>query len=110
MGIFIKKSKNLGPLRGNLSKSGIGASVGITGFRIGVGPKGNYLHAGRKGIYYRSTLKKSTVTASSPAKDSYPSDLEQINENHPELPSDEVMIDLLNHLNHKQKTIDLLFG
>jgi len=43
-------------LRFNLSKSGIGVSGGIKGFRIGTGPKGTYVHAGRGGLYYREYL------------------------------------------------------
>jgi hypothetical protein len=53
MGFYIRKSKKVGPFRFNLSKSGIGTSVGVRGFRVGTGPRGNYVHAGRNGIYYR---------------------------------------------------------
>lgn len=54
MGWYIRKSVKMGPVRFNLSKSGIGASVGITGFRIGIKPNGrSYIHAGRYGFYYR---------------------------------------------------------
>lgn len=62
MGFFFRKSLNFGPLRVNLSKSGVGFSTGVTGFRIGTGPKGAYIHAGRGGFYYRKTLgtKKTT--------------------------------------------------
>jgi hypothetical protein len=56
MGFYIRKSLRVGPLRFNLSKSGIGASVGIKGFRLGTGPRGNYVHAGVGGVYYRKTL------------------------------------------------------
>jgi hypothetical protein len=31
-------------------------STGIKGFRIGTGPHGHYIHAGRDGFYYRSSL------------------------------------------------------
>ncbi len=31
-------------------------SVGIRGFRVGSGPRGHYVHAGRGGLYYRSSL------------------------------------------------------
>jgi len=57
---YIKKSINVGPLRFNLSKSGIGTSVGIKGFRIGSGPKGNYVHMGKNGLYYRKSLPRIT--------------------------------------------------
>jgi len=56
MGFYIRKSITVGPLRFNLSKSGIGVSVGTTGFRVGTGPRGNYVHLGREGIYYRATI------------------------------------------------------
>lgn len=48
----------LGPLRLNLSKAGVGLSVGVTGGRVGIrGSDGRlYLHAGREGLYYRKTL------------------------------------------------------
>lgn len=35
------------PFRFNLSNSGIGVSAGIKGFRVGTGPRGNYVHMGR---------------------------------------------------------------
>lgn len=34
MGFRFRKSKNIGPVRLNLSKSGLGASVGVKGFRV----------------------------------------------------------------------------
>lgn len=41
MGFRFRKSFSLGKLvRINVSKSGIGASIGVKGFRIGVGPTG----------------------------------------------------------------------
>lgn len=56
MGFYIRKSFGFGPIRFNLSKSGIGVSAGIKGARIGTGPRGAYVHAGRKGIYYRQSI------------------------------------------------------
>src|SRR6266576_6493104 len=56
MGLYLRKSVRVGPLRFNLSGSGIGVSCGIPGLRIGTGPRGNYIHAGRGGIYYRKTF------------------------------------------------------
>lgn len=58
MGWYLRKSLRLGPLRFNLSKSGLGASVGIKGLRVGTGPRGRYLHAGREGLYYRASLEE----------------------------------------------------
>lgn len=56
MGLYIRKSISFGPLRFNLSKSGVGLSVGVKGLRMGTGPSGNYVHMGRGGIYYRAPL------------------------------------------------------
>jgi hypothetical protein len=56
MGFYLRKSLSFGPLRFNLSKSGIGVSAGVKGFRVGTSPRGNYVHAGRGGLYYRATL------------------------------------------------------
>ena len=56
MGLFFKKGFNIGPVRINFSKSGVGCSVGHKGMRVGTGPKGNYVHAGRHGLYYRKSL------------------------------------------------------
>ena len=60
MGFYLRKSVRVGPLRFNLSKSGIGVSAGVTGLRFGVGPRGNYVHMGRGGLYYRATLPPSS--------------------------------------------------
>ncbi|MCS0495860.1 DUF4236 domain-containing protein [Ancylobacter sp. MQZ15Z-1] len=56
MPFYIRKSVSSGPFRFNLSSSGVGMSVGIKGFRVGTGPRGNYVHMGLGGIYYRATL------------------------------------------------------
>ena len=54
MGFYIRKYVQAGPFRLNLSKSGLGVSVGVPGFRVGSGPRGNYVHMGRHGVYYRT--------------------------------------------------------
>lgn len=56
MPFYIKKSVSVGLFRFNLSKSGIGVSAGVKGFRVGTGPRGHYIHAGRGGLYYRSSI------------------------------------------------------
>lgn len=56
MGFYFRKSIKVGPLKFNLSKSGIGVSTGVKGFRVGTGPRGNYVHMGRGGLYYRVTV------------------------------------------------------
>lgn len=53
MGFYFRKSVNLGGLRFNFSKSGVSVSTGVKGFRIGSGPRGNYVQIGKNGIYYR---------------------------------------------------------
>jgi len=54
---YLRKYVSIGPVRFNLSKSGIGTSVGVKGFRVGVRPNGkSYVHAGRYGLYYRQEL------------------------------------------------------
>jgi hypothetical protein len=55
MGLYIRKSLRVGPIRFNLSKSGIGMSAGIKGLRLGTGPRGNYVHMGRGGLYFRQS-------------------------------------------------------
>jgi Protein of unknown function (DUF4236) len=56
VGFYIRKSFGLGPVRLNLSRSGLGASLGVRGARIGIGPRGRYIHLGRGGLYYRKSL------------------------------------------------------
>jgi hypothetical protein len=57
MGFYIRKSFKFGPLRLNLSKSGLGASVGTKGARLGLSAKGKlYTHLGRWGLYHRQDL------------------------------------------------------
>lgn len=56
MGFYIRKAISFGPLRFNLSKSGVGVSVGVKGARVGTGPGGTYIHMGRHGVYYRQRL------------------------------------------------------
>ena len=58
MGWYLKKSFAFGPLRLNLSKSGLGASAGVKGLRVSTGPKGRQLNAGRGGLYYRTSLSR----------------------------------------------------
>lgn len=54
MGFYLRKSFSMGPIRLNLSKSGLGLSAGVKGARLGVNSKGrSYVHAGRGGLYFR---------------------------------------------------------
>lgn len=67
MPFYFRQSVKVGPFRINLSKSGVGLSVGVRGLRVGVGPKGHYIHAGAHGVYYRQTgqLRPPTPTPTS---------------------------------------------
>ena len=61
MPFYIRKAFSTGPLRLNLSKGGLGFSVGIKGARIGLNSKGQaYVHGGRHGVYYRKNLTGSS--------------------------------------------------
>lgn len=67
MGFFVRKAFRAGPIRFNLSKSGVGVSVGVKGLRLGAGPSGPYLAAGRHGVYLRESLSPPrTRTSSAP--------------------------------------------
>ncbi len=71
MPFYIRKSFRAGPIRFNLSKSGIGVSAGVKGIRVGAGPRGSYVHMGRGGLYYRKQLsapKKRTPRSSETRK------------------------------------------
>jgi hypothetical protein len=58
MGLFFRKSINWGILRINFSKTGIGFSFGIPGFRIVKPSKGKmYFQTGKNNIHYRKNLK-----------------------------------------------------
>ncbi len=114
MGFYIRKSLKVGPLRFNLSKGGIGVSAGITGLRLGTGPRGNYVHMGRGGLYFRKSLntKKSNSPIITPEKT--PGQLIPPDENTEmiEIESGSVseMVDsssseLLNELNSKYKMV-----
>ena len=72
MPFYIRKSVSVGPFRFNLSKSGIGVSAGIKGLRIGTGPRGHYIHAGRGGLYYRSSLGGSGKSGGGSTRGSQP--------------------------------------
>jgi hypothetical protein len=56
MPFYLRKSVSAGPFRFNFSKGGVGVSVGVRGFRIGTGPRGHYIHAGRGGVHYRGSI------------------------------------------------------
>jgi hypothetical protein len=60
MGWFFRKSVNFGPLRINISKSGVGYSVGGKDLRVGVDAKGHRYEdvtVPGTGLHYRSSKK-----------------------------------------------------
>lgn len=60
MGFYFRRSFRLGPIRLNLSKSGLGASIGVPGFRVDLTPQGeSYVHMSRGGIYARERISSS---------------------------------------------------
>ena len=63
MPFYLRKSVSVGPFRFNISKKGIGVSAGVTGFRVGAGPRGSYIHVGRGGLYYRTSLNPAGQSA-----------------------------------------------
>jgi hypothetical protein len=61
MGWSFRKSINFGPLRINLSKSGVGYSVGGKDLRVGVNAKGKRYEEATipgTGLHYRSSKKE----------------------------------------------------
>jgi uncharacterized protein DUF4236 len=81
VGLYIRKGFNFGPLRLNLSRSGLGASFGVKGARIGIGPRGSYIHVGRGGLYYRQSLPLGSARAENSNDRSAPKISEKIQEN-----------------------------
>ncbi|MDV6318701.1 DUF4236 domain-containing protein [Chromohalobacter sp. HP20-39] len=116
MALYIRKAVKVGPFRFNLSKSGIGVSAGVTGLRLGTGPRGNYIHLGRGGLYYRKTLlakprKRPANTVSDrndpkprhpPANDTHDS-LQEIDSGNITEMVDSTSEDLVEELNYKRK-------
>src|SRR5438477_12936464 len=75
MGYFFRRSARIGPIRLNLSTSGIGASIGVKGARLTVTPRGTtYFTVGRHGFYYRETISngRSRPTDAPPIADTVP--------------------------------------
>ena len=66
MGFYIRKSVKFGPIRFNISKSGIGISSGVPGARISTGPRGTYINMGKNGVYYRKKIDESIPASSTP--------------------------------------------
>jgi hypothetical protein len=112
MGFYIRKGFNFGPLRLNLSRSGLGASVGVKGARIGIGPRGSYLHLGRDGFYYRQSLSpvaapqaRELPTTSPPPAIS--ADIQEISSANASTIVDASATDLLEELNRIKRRFDI---
>ena len=52
MGWSFRKSIQIGPIRLNLSKSGVGVSTGVDGARISTGPRGTHASVSKYGFRY----------------------------------------------------------
>ena len=112
MGFYLRKSVRVGPLRFNLSKSGIGMSAGVPSLRFGAGPRGNYVHMGRNGLYYRAALsgaaRGNTSAVRSPAPATQDgSGLTEIESGSVLEMVDSSSASLLNELNEKRRKFPL---
>lgn len=57
MGFFVRRSFSLGPLRVNLSRSGVGYSVSFWFFTLGKNARGRwYIRLGKWGLGYYNEL------------------------------------------------------
>ena len=56
MGFYKRKAICFGPVRFNLSKTGIGVSVGRSGTGLAIGPRGTYVHMAGNALSYRQRL------------------------------------------------------
>ena len=108
MGFYIRKGINFGPIRLNLSRSGLGASFGVKGARLGIGPKGRYVHVGRHGLYYRQQLSDSQVPQEHnlQSKPVISDRIEEIESANIAQLTDESSKDLLDELNRIQRRIE----
>ena len=61
MGIYFRKSVRVGPFKFNLSKTGIVVSAGIKGLRVETRPRGNYVHIGAGGFYYKKSFSSTNT-------------------------------------------------
>ena len=57
MSFYLRTSIGVGPLRVSMSRSGLGASVGVPGFRLGAGPRGTYISLGGGLVSHRATVR-----------------------------------------------------
>jgi len=58
---FLRKSFKFGPIRFNISRSGIGTSIGVRGLRVGQDARGRrYLFAAKSPLYLRQQIGRAT--------------------------------------------------
>jgi len=110
MGFYLRKSIRVGPVRFNLSKSGVGVSTGVRGLRLGTGPRGNYVHMGAHGLYYRATLPGTPAgsgTTHRTVPNSVPDQLTEIESGTVSGMQDSSSANLLAELDQKRKKIRL---
>jgi hypothetical protein len=62
MSFYLRTSVKVGPVRVNMSRTGLGASVGVPGFRLGAGPRGTYVSLGGDVVSYRATVRSTGKT------------------------------------------------
>lgn len=78
MGFYLRKASRPDRYH-NPSTSGVGVSVGVPASRVGTGPRGNYIGAGKAGGHYRSKIDGSRrQPAHPPARPPYTPPREQI--------------------------------
>jgi hypothetical protein len=116
MPFYLRQSLRIGPFRFNLSKSGVGVSAGVKGFRVGTGPRGHYVHASKGGLVYRKTFSRSRAgtppppppppplrTDAASARTEAPSALGEIDSGNVLEMADENSAELLAELNRKRR-------
>ena len=107
MGFYLRKSIRVGPLRFNLSQSGVGVSAGVRGLRLGTGPRGNYVHMGAHGLYYRATLPATSAAPATPraVRTPVPDQLTEIESATVSAMQDSSSANLLAELDQKRKKL-----
>jgi hypothetical protein len=63
---YLSKSLRAGPFRLNLSTRGVGLSAGVPGFRVGTGPRGNYVRLAGGLIFYGASRAARSRRAPAP--------------------------------------------
>ena len=69
---YLSKSLRAGPFRLNLSSRGVGVSAGVPGFRVGTGPRGNYVRLAGGLIFYGASRAARSRRAPAPQPQAIP--------------------------------------